>query len=256
MIKAWEKYQFLFTELVKRDFKNQYRGAVLGVAWSVLSPLLTLLVMRLVFTHFFGYSIEHYTTFLFCGTLLFSFFSDSTSQGMGTLRNNTGIYSRVNMPKYIFLLSKNTQILCNFSLTMLVFLIFCLLDGVPITVRFLLLLYPILCMMVFNTGLGLFLAVMLIRFRDVQYLWNVVIRLLMYLSAVFYNVSSYPPLAQRLFLLNPVYCFIHYFRQIVLDGEVPPIWFHLLILAYTLAAVALGCAMYRKYKNTYLNYYE
>lgn len=256
MTTALKKYGFLFEELVKRDFKNQYRGAVLGVAWSVLSPLLTLLVMRLVFTQFFGRTIEHYTTFLFCGTLAFSFFSDCTSQGMYSLRNNVHIYSRVNMPRYIFLLSKNTQLLCNFALTMCVFLVFCLLDGVPVTPRFLLLLYPILCLVAFNIGLGLFLAVLLVLFRDIQYLWNVIVRLLMYLSAVFYNVESYPHLAQRMFLLNPVYCFIRYFRLVVLNGVTPTLGFHLLILAYTLAALALGCGIYWRFKDTYLSYFE
>ncbi len=256
MATDWKKYGFLFEELVKRDFKNLYRGAVLGVVWSVLSPLLTLLVMRLVFTQFFGHSIDHYTTFLFCGTLAFSFFSDCTSQGMFTLRSNVQIYSRVNMPRYIFLLSKNTQLLCNFALTMCVFLVFCLLDSVAVTPRFLLLLYPILCMVVFNIGLGLFLAVLLVLFRDIQYLWNVIVRLLMYLSAVFYNVNSYPPLIQRVFLLNPVYCFIRYFRQVVLDGVTPSLEFHLLILAYTLAALALGCGIYWKFKDSYLSYFE
>lgn len=256
MTAAWKKNRFLFEELVKRDFKKQYRGAVLGVAWSVLSPLLTLLVMRLVFTQFFGYSIEHYTTYLFCGTLPFAFFSDCTSQGMGTLRGNVGIYSRVSMPRYIFLLSKNTQLFFNFCLTMCVFLLFCALDGVPVTSRFLLLLFPIFCMVIFNIGLGLFLAVMLVRFRDIQYLWNVIIRLLMYLSAVFYNVDRYPPHLQRLFLLNPVYCFIRYFRQVVLDGVTPSPGFHLLLLAYALIAAALGCGSYLRNKNTYLSYFE
>lgn len=256
MIAACKKYRFLFEELVKRDFKNQYRGAVLGVAWSVLSPLLTLLVMRLVFTQFFGRSIDHYTTFLFCGNLPFTFFSDGTSQGMMTLRGNVEIYSRVSVPKYLFLLSKNAQILCNFSLTMGVFLLFCLLDGVPITPRFLLLLYPVLCMVAFNIGLGLFLAVLLVLFRDIQYLWNVIVRLLMYLSAVFYNVDSYPSVVQGVFMLNPVYCFIRYFRQVVLDGVTPSLGFHLLLLAYTLIALALGWGIYRKCRDTYLSYFE
>lgn len=256
MTAALKKYGFLFEELVKRDFKNQYRGAVLGVAWSVLSPLLTLLVMRLVFTQFFGYGIEHYTTFLFCGNLPFSFFSDATGGGMASLRGNVSIYSRVNMPRYIFLLSKNTQVFFNFCLTMCVFLLFCVLDGVPVTARFLLLLYPILCLLVFNIGLGLYLAVMMMRFRDIQYLWGVILRLLMYLSAVFYSTDSYPIPSRYLFLLNPVYCFIRYFRQVVLDGETPSALFHLLILFYTLTAVALGCVQYQRYKKTYLNYYE
>ena len=120
------QYQFLFEELAKRDFKKKYKRTVLGMAWSMLSPMLTLLVMRLVFTQFFGRNMEHYTTYLFCGNLVYSFFNESTSQGMTSLMENASIFTRVNVPKYLFLFSKNVQTLINFGLTLIVFFIFCL----------------------------------------------------------------------------------------------------------------------------------
>ena len=85
------QHRFLFEELVKRDFKKKYKSTVLGMTWSVLSPLLTLLVMRLVFTQFFGRNTPHYTTYLFCGNLVFSYFKDSTNQGMTSLMGNANI---------------------------------------------------------------------------------------------------------------------------------------------------------------------
>ena len=106
MFQTLKSYQFLFEELVKRDFKKKYKRTVLGMAWSVLSPLLSLLVMRLVFTQFFGRSTPHYTTFLFGGNLVFEFFSDSTNQGMTSLMDNAYIFTKVNVPKYLFLFAK------------------------------------------------------------------------------------------------------------------------------------------------------
>ena len=90
--------RFLFEELVKRDFKQKYKRTVLGMAWSILSPLLQLLVMRVVFTQFFGRAIAHYTTYLFCGNLVFSYFRDSTNGGMNSLMSNAHIFSKVNVP--------------------------------------------------------------------------------------------------------------------------------------------------------------
>ena len=119
------RHRFLFEELVKRDFKKKYKRTVLGMAWSVLSPLLTLLVMKLVFTQFFGRTTAHYTIYLFCGNLIFSYFNEATSQGMGSLMGNAGIFTKVNVPKYLFLLSKNVQTLINFGLTLCVFCVFC-----------------------------------------------------------------------------------------------------------------------------------
>ena len=117
MITKLRQYQFLFEELVKRDFKKKYKRTVLGVGWSLLSPLLTLLVMRMVFTQFFGRSVEHYTTYLFCGNLVFSYFSDATGQGMTSLVANSSIFTKVNVPKYLFLFSKNIQTVINLNQT-------------------------------------------------------------------------------------------------------------------------------------------
>ena len=246
--------RFLFEELVKRDFKKKYTRTVLGMAWSMLSPLLTLLVMRIVFTQFFGRGMEHYTTYLFCGNLVFAFFNESTTQGMNSLMSNAGIFTKVNVPKYMFLFSRNVQCLINFALTLAVFVLFCILDGITFTWKWVFLIYPILMLAVFNIGIGLILSAMYVFFRDVQYLWSVFTQLLMYMSAIFYAIDSYPEMVRRIFLLNPIYLFIRYFRKIVLDACIPSVWFHLLMMGYSLAALIIGYMIYRKYNSQFLYY--
>lgn len=247
-------FQFLFEELVKRDFKKKYKSTVLGMAWSVLSPLLTLLVMRLVFTQFFGNHVAHYTTYLFCGNLVFSYFNESTSQGMTSLIGNAGIFTKVNVPKYLFLFSKNVQTLINFGLTLCVFFIFCVLDNIIFTWKLVCLLYPIFMLVLFNIGVGLILSALFVFFRDIQYLWSIFTLLLMYMSAIFYTVDGYEPMARNLFLLNPVYLFIRYFRKIVIETTIPSVWFHLLMLVDVAIVLAIGCWMYKKYNHKFLYY--
>ena len=99
-----KKHQFLFEELVKRDFKKKYKRTILGMLWSLLSPLMTLLVMSIVFTKFFGRNMPHYTIYLFSGNLVFNFFRESTYGGMNSLMSNSNIITKINLPKYIFLL--------------------------------------------------------------------------------------------------------------------------------------------------------
>ncbi|MBQ8416013.1 MAG: ABC transporter permease, partial [Clostridia bacterium] len=201
---TFHRHRFLFTELVKRDFKKKYKRTYLGVFWSLLSPLLTLLVMRIVFTEFFGRGMEHYTTYLFCGNIVWAYFSDATNGGMSSLMDNAGVFTKINVPKYLFLFSRNVSSLINFSMTFIVFLIFCIIDGVAITPLFLTLIFPILCLIIFNVGVGLILSAMFIFFRDIQYLWGVFLTLLMYLSAIFYNPIQFGAW-EKFFLLNPVY---------------------------------------------------
>lgn len=247
-------YRFLFEELVKRDFKKKYKRTMLGMAWSILSPLLMLLVMRLVFTQFFGRNMEHYTTYLFCGNLVFAYFNESTSQGMTSLVGNASIFTKVNVPKYLFLFSKNVQTLLNFGLTLSVFFLFCVLDGITFTWKFIFLLYPICMLVLFNIGVGLILSALFIFFRDVQYLWSVFTQLLMYVSAIFYTIENYSHVVQCVFLANPVYLFIRYFRKIVIDATVPTIGFHLLMLSDVLIVLGIGCWFYKKYNTKFLYY--
>ncbi len=254
VIQRFRENKFLFSELVKRDFKKKYKRTYLGMLWSVLSPLLTLLVMRIVFTQFFGRNMEHYTTYLFCGNIVYSFFNESTNGGMGALMNNASIFSKINVPKYMFLFSKIVSSLINFGLTFCVFLIFCAIDGVAFTWSFISLIYPIVCLVVFNVGVGLVLSALFIFFRDIQYLWSVFVMLLMYMSAIFYTVDGYSPLVQKLFHLNPIYVYIKYFRIAVLGGALPSWRIHILALGYAVVMFAIGALMYKKYNHKFLYY--
>ncbi len=254
MIKKVQKYKFLFEELTKRDFTKKYKRTILGIAWSVLSPLLTLLVMYIVFGTLLGSSIEHYVIYLFSGQLVYSFFSESTNEGMTSLLNNADIFSKVNVPKYMFLLSKNISSLINFSITLCVYFLFVWFNRVPFTWKYIMLLYPILCMVIFNLGMGLILSALYVFFRDMQYLYSIFTLLLMYLSAIFYSIDTFPQLGRNLFLLNPVYVYIRYFRKIVLEATIPTIWFHLIAIGYALIALGIGCLIYKKKNHIFLYY--
>lgn len=253
-LSKFKEHGFLFSELVKRDFKKKYKRTYLGMVWSVLSPLLTLLVMRVVFTQFFGKNVEYYTTYLFCGNIVFSFFNEATNSGMSSLMDNSAIFSKINVPKYLFLFSKNVSSLINFGLTFVVFIVFCFIDGVPFTPHFFTLIFPILCLIIFNVGIGLILSALFVFFRDIQYLWSVFTMLLMYVSAIFYTVDGYSPFIQKLFLLNPVFVYIKYFRLAVIDASLPSIQYHCLALGYALLAFGIGALIYKKKNHKFLYY--
>lgn len=254
MLTKLKRHQFLFEELVKRDFAKKYKRTVLGMAWSILSPLMNLLIMWLVFNNFFGNNMDHYVVYLFAGQLVFSYFSDATNLGMNSLVNNAGIFTKVNVPKYLFLFSQNVSSLINFGLTLLVFFTFVAIDGVPFTWKFIWLLYPTACLIVFNLGIGLVLSALFVFFRDMQYLWGILTQLIMWMSAIFYTIDSYNYTVQCLFLLNPLYLYIRYFRKIVLDGEIPTLQFHLLAAAFAVLLFAVGSYMYKKYNHEFLYY--
>ncbi len=249
-----KKNQFLFEELTKRDFKKKYKRTVLGMGWSILAPLLTLLVLNFVFGHFFGRRMPHYIIYLFCGNLLFSYFRESTTGGMNSLVSNAGIFTKVNVPKYIFLLSKNVSALINFGLSLCIFFIFVFFDNINFGMHFIMLLFPIACLVVFNIGIGLIVSALFVFYKDVSYLYDIFTMLLMYLSAIFYTTDILPEKYQMVFLLNPVYTYIKYFRDIVLQAEIPSPAFHGLCLFYALAALCIGGYIYKKNNHKFLFY--
>lgn len=254
IIQKLKRNQFLFAQLVHRDFTQKYKRTVLGIAWSVLSPLLTLLVMNIIFGTLLGANIEHYTIYLFTGQLIFSFFNDSTNEGMTSLLNNAEIFTKVNVPKYMFLFSKNISSLINFGITLCIYFVFVAINGIPFTWKFVLLLFPILCLVVFNLGMGLILSAMYVFFRDIQYLYGIFTMLLMYMSAIFYSIETFPQIGKNLFLLNPVYVYIRYFRKIVIEGDIPSVWMHLVAAGYAVLAFGIGAWIYKKKNHSFLYY--
>lgn len=246
--------RFLFEELVKRDFTKKYKRTILGMVWSVLGPLMTLAVMAVVFSQFFGRNVEHYVIYMFCGNLLFSYFKEATDGGMMALHVNAPIFSKVNVPKYMFVLSKSVSATINFGINLCVLFVFCLFDHITFTWKFFLLLYPILCLIVFNVGMSMILSALYMMFKDLKYIYDVFTLLLMYVSAIFYSIDAYPMYKQYVFYLNPVYVYIRYFRKIILEGVIPRPFFHFLAAAYALLALLIGMVIYKKNNYKFLYY--
>lgn len=254
ILSKMKKHFFLFEELTKRDFKKKYKRTVLGMGWSILSPLLQLLILSLVFGELFGKNTPHFTIYLFCGVLVFNYFAESTKSGMKALVENAKIFSKVNVPKYLFLFSKNLSSLINFGLTLVVFFGFCLFDGIVFSWRFFALVYPIVCLVVFNLGVGMIISALNVFFRDISYLYDIFVMLLRYLSAIFYTVDRLSPTLQGILLLNPVYCYIKYFRIIVLNGSMPSLQYHLLCAFYALAVFGIGALFYKLCNRKFVYY--
>lgn len=211
--------------------------------------------MRIVFTEFFGRSIPHYTIYLFAGNIVMSYFREATKGGMTSLMNNASILTKINIPKYLFLLSKSVSAFINFSLTLLVFFMFCGLDGITFTWKFFMLVFPVISLVLLNIGVGLILSCFYVFFRDTTYLYDVFLTLLNYVSAVFYTVDRFSPSIQRLFLLNPVYTIIRYIRLIVIDGVIPSASYHVFMLAYSALFVVIGYGLYKKYNHQFIYYF-
>lgn len=248
------KYRWLLEQLIARDLKNKYRKSVLGYLWSVLSPLLMMTVMTIVFSTLFRYQIKNFPVYLLLGQLVFSFFSESSNMGMSAILNNGALIKKIYLPKYIFPLSR---ILSSFTTT--IFSLVALLLVMIITrtqVHFTVLLVPVVLfyLLLFCIGIGILLSALMVRFRDLMYLWGVFLTALNYLSAIFYPVSILPNYLKKIMLFNPIFDYINMFRKVVLYGQWPSVEEHLICIGFAVGALLLGSIVFKQRQKDFILY--
>lgn len=250
-----KRNRFLFEELTKRDFKKKYKRTALGILWSVISPFLTFIIQYFVFGYIFNRLDSGFVVYLLTGTLMYTFFSNATTAGMFSMYSNGAILSKVKVPKSLFVLSSNSAATFNFFLTLIVYFGFMLVCGVSIGPHLLLMVYPILCLIIFNIGMSYVLSTLFVFFKDIQYLYQIFTMLLTYLSAIFYDVKSFPDNLQFIFRINPIYQYISYMRELVMQASVPSFEHHIVCLAFSIGMLMIGLLIHKKTEQKFVYYY-
>lgn len=249
------KYRDLLKLLVSRNLKLKYRRSVLGYVWSVLNPLLTMVVMSIVFSTMFSRNIENFPVYLFCGQLLFNFMNTSTRQAISSINANASLLKKTYVPKYIFTISKVTSGLVDLVFSLGALLLVILFTGARITWHALLFPVVILQLYLFCIGLGLFLAQANVFFRDVEYIYNAVITAWMYLTPIFYPLEMLPE-AVLWFVkhMNPMYFYVGQFRDLVYLGQLPGSVIHTAGWVAALGMLAIGIWSFRRSQDKFILY--
>lgn len=235
--KEFWQYKDLLKLLVSRNLKLKYRRSILGYLWSVLNPLLTMIVMTIVFSTMFSRNIENFPVYLFCGQLLFNFMNTSTHQAIFAITGNASLLKKTYVPKYIFVVSKITSGIVDLVLSFGALIIVMIVTGAPFSWYNLLFPMVVLQLFVFCIGLGLFLAQANVFFRDTQFIYNAVTTAWMYLTPIFYPIESLPEqVAWFVKHCNPMYFYVAQFRDLIYNGTMPG---NGIILAGCGAAVAM-----------------
>lgn len=252
VLNAFEKYGFLLKQLVSRDFKTKYKRSVLGVLWSFLNPLLTMVVQYIVFSTIFKSDIPNFAVYLLIGIVFFSFFSEATSMGLMSIVGNSSLITKVYIPKYIFPVSRVLSSMINFLISMIPLILTTLLTRAPITPAILLLPFSMICMLVFCIGMSFILSSAMVYFRDTQFLWNVLSMLWMYATPIFYPESILPQQLMPLFKMNPLYHFIRFTRGVILNGVSPEPKAYLLCLIAAFVPFVIGVVVFKKTQDRFV----
>ena len=252
MLLTMKKYQFLIKQLVARDFKTKYKRSVLGVMWSFLNPLLSMLVQYIVFSTLFKSDIPNFVVYLLSGIVCFSFFSESTTMGLVSIVHNGPLITKVYVPKYIYPVTRMLSSTVNLLLSLIPLLITVVLTGTKITPAILLLPIPLICLCLFSLGISLFLSALMVFFRDIQFIWSVLIMMGMYLTPIFYPETIIPAQYMALYKMNPLYHFIRFIRSILIDGISPEPKAYLFCFIAALVPLAIGTFVFKKTQDKFV----
>lgn len=250
----FQKYQYLLNELVKKDIQVKYRNSTLGIVWSFLEPLLTMIIMTIIFQFIFQRSIPNFPVYYLIGRVAFELFSLGTVGAMKSIISNAGIIKSVYVPKYLYALSSILSGFVIFLMSLVILVAVMIATQVQFTIFMIFAVLPIIVLLIMTIGIGLILATITVFFRDIEHLYGVFIMLLMYASAIFYPANIIPEKYQIILAINPVYAVIDCLRTVLLNGMLYNPLTLLYATVWAIGSLIIGMAIFYKYQNRFLLY--
>ena len=240
---------FLFEEIVKKNFASKYKDSVLGIIWSVLRPLLIMILLTIIFSTIFGRRIENYPVYFLSGKCLFDFFTAGTNMAMNAIKGNQNILVKTAAPKYVFVLGSVISEFLNFLITLVILVAVMIVTKAPFhlnTIPFSVI--PIISLIMMITGIGLVLSILCVYYSDIRHLWGVVTMMLMYASALFYPMEIIPEPYHKYMILNPTFWVIDQFRHFAIWGTIPDLLNIVNLLLLSSIILVFGIIIFKKYQ--------
>lgn len=253
ILKNFNKYRFLLIELVIKEIKLKYRKSYLGILWTLIEPLLTMIVLSIVFGSFYGRSDRSFPIYILTGRLLYTFFANSTKASMKSIRSNSQMMKKVYVPKYIYPLASMLSQFVTFLISLIVLVAVAVVLKVKPTIYLLESIVPLLVLFLMALGVGLILATLAVFFRDMEYLWGVILMMIMYCSAIFYDPERVIKTGHGWILqYNPLYSIILNFRNTVLNGVSLDMHALLYSVGFSVVTLIIGIVLFYKKQDQFI----
>ena len=248
------RYRELLRNLVSREIKVRYKRSTLGLLWTMLNPLLMMVVFTVVFSTIFRFAVDNYNVYFLSAYLLWSFISQTTTFSMSTLRSNGPLLKRIYMPRSIFVIATVISGLINLVLALVPLGLVMIVSGAPIEPSVLFLPVPILLATMFTLGLSLVLSALAIFFNDVMHVYGVLLTAWMYVTPIIYPIEIVPAEYRWLVKLNPLYYLVEAFRAPIYNGVLPSITTLLISGAFAVAALLIGWWVFSRSADRFVQY--
>lgn len=244
----WNKKSLIWHFAIS-DLKTRYRNSTLGFLWNFLEPLLLLTVLYIVFTNIFNNEIEHFPLYLLLGLIMWNMLSKGTQMALSSIIQRESILTQINIPHAILPISAALTALIMFTFEMIIFGVFLAVFQFVPPITILLLPLIILLQFVLVLGLSLPLSVLNVKFRDVQYIWGIILHAGFFLHPIFYKIEILPEIIQKIIVFTPMVQMLNISRNISLYGELPALNDVILMIVGTFTIFLIGVGIYKKFSN-------
>jgi len=240
------KYRQLIWTIAWGDFKWRYKNSILGYFWSLLEPLIMFIILYIVFSNLMKVQVEYYQLFLLLGIIMWNFFVKATNLGLNAIVGKPSLIQRVYFPRDVLVISGVITAMLQSLFESLVFIIFMIYFAIPLTWTLIYLPYILTIYFILALGVALAISALNVYYRDIQFIWIVVLQAGFFITPILYPLSIFPPSLQAIFRLNPIAQIIVTARDVILYS-VPPYW---VSLAYagiaSLVIFAVGYSIFRR----------
>lgn len=248
------KYKSLLSELVRKDIKIKYRRSVLGILWSLLDPLFSMVVLSIVFSTLFSKSIPNYPVYYLAGMLSYGLFRGGSTAAMRSLVRSASIWKTIYVPKYLYVLASVLSNFVTYVISLVVLFAIMLVMHVPFTIYIILASLPILALLMLTVGAGLIMGTLNVFFRDMQHLYDVFTLILMYALPIFYPADIVPESFRFIQVYNPLYHVINCLRDCFLYGQMYSITSLLFAMVSGIVLLLIGFLLLYKYQDKFILY--
>ncbi|OJU88152.1 hypothetical protein BGO17_04250 [Candidatus Saccharibacteria bacterium 49-20] len=216
----------ILREMVSTDFKVRYQGSVLGYLWSLLKPLFLFAILYIVFTYIIplGKDVEHYSVYLLLGIVLWNFFTEATVIGASSVVARGDLIRKISIPRYLTVIASSLSALINLGLSLIVVFIFALLNGITPSFSWFLIIPLIAELYAFALGISFLLGAMYVKFRDITYIWEIVLQAGFYASAIIFPLSLVPAIYHKWFFMSPIVQIVQDARYAITGNDQPVLW--------------------------------
>lgn len=244
---------FVLRSLVTKDFKRKYRRSVLGIVWSMLNPLLMMIVMTAVFSYMFRFNIEHYPLYLILGSITFDYMNRGTSSALTSIIDSEALIKKIRIEKMLFPLEKVTFELVNYGISFIPAIgVLAFFQVVPSIHALWGIPFLVICLTLFSVGLGLLASALSVFFRDVMHLWSVLMLAWMYATPIFYPIDQLPDWMQVAEQFNPMYHYVTLIRDFMMWDVNPGGMECLICLGMAAITFLVGFVVFRKTENKFI----